>query len=336
MNKSPFIEASLEEFSSNDRIKEIIEENKCKSILYSNVTKETNLDEFDFIIITEIMGLKNLIEENIWLYENYRNKLFFVGNLINNFKYYTVIDPIRFKNFKDVYSNIKLALMLHFNHCENNDVVLTNLTQNLFLNVNLKRNIIVDDNDIFMYRERIKIYATIKKTLNYLNSSITQLHIELDEHSNIKTPKNLPNKIKILKIKMVYFWDKVVKLPKKIVLICSMNDKIYDFKHTSLKAQTKRVSNYKLNNGLLFIVNLSTEYKKRDCVSKKIITEVSDNDATIIENTYVANNNNVKYTWKIIMQNGKIYSEYFAGTKILEKVTSKDNIIDRFLFYNYN
>jgi hypothetical protein len=336
MNKSPFIEASLEEFSSNDKIKEIIKENKCKSILYNNVTKETNLDEFDFIIITEIMGLKNLIEENIWLYENYRKKLFFVGNLINNFKYYTVTDPVRFKNFRDVYSNIKLALTLHFSNYYENNTILTNLTQNLFLNVNLKHNIVVDGNDAFMYRAQIKMCATIKKTLNYLNSSITQLHAGLDEHSDIKTPKNLPNKIKILNIKMVYFWNKMGKLPKKIVLICSMNDKIYDFKHTSLRTQTKCVSNYKLNDRLLFIVNPGVEYKKRDCVSKKIITEVSDNDATIIENIYVANDNNIKYTWKIIMQNRKIYSEYFASTKILEKITNKDNIIDRFLFYNYN
>lgn len=314
MIKNPFMRASLEELSNNNEIKEIIEKNNCKSILYFYVTDKTNLNDYDFIIIRNKVELSNIADNDIEIFNNYKKKLFYVCEYIDfNLNY--------FRNIYLIYNNINLALDIYFTKSSN--IILTNLVINISLNDNKFIN-------TYQHPCEKKIKTTI--LLNYLNSSISQLFINFDEHNTIESPKNLPNKIKIFNIELIYFWKKITKLPKNIILIQTANNKHYDLKKNLLKSQLNCIlSNTLNNNRLSFIINYTTHFNT-DGINKmsKTITEVNNENIIIGSNNYKQIDKNyefskksydyyeINYLWKIILCKHKYF--YCSTSTILSKI----------------
>ena len=128
ITKLPFIEPYLKEYDDDDEIKELLENNKCNTIAYKDITNIEELDEYDFIFIVGDDELKKLMINDEILYENYKNKLFFVGNY--NDEYNTTLNKM------------KVGLNIDVANTYTKKIELTNLTQNVSINemYNIKNN----------------------------------------------------------------------------------------------------------------------------------------------------------------------------------------------------
>ena len=119
--KMPFIEAYFEDYKSNERIKNIIDKNKCKIIPFSQVKNNTKFDNYDYILIVGKNELKK-ITTNSLIYKKHKRKLFYIGNYANYINSY---------NCESVFNKIKSGIVIYISEKYKADVITTNIMQNV-------------------------------------------------------------------------------------------------------------------------------------------------------------------------------------------------------------
>jgi hypothetical protein len=194
--KLPFIETFLEDFIEVEKIKELIDENKCDIILYSDIDNETDLDDYDYIILTREDDLEDAFENKCGLY---RNKLFFVGNYENDYEYYW--------KYHDVLKEIKSGLNINcfMNSMKKSKISINNFTQYVSIS-----NDCVHESSSKKYASSKILTKKYNKTLPYLPSSIIQFSGNFNNFFAAIILNNLPNKIKITNLNCIF--------PKSMVL----------------------------------------------------------------------------------------------------------------------
>ena len=201
--KNPFIELYLEEYDDN-KVKEIITQEKCNVINYEYITKNTIFDDYDYVIINGMSDLHYFNEDNNELFDklNKQNKLFYVGE-------YTNIGKINYKNYENFY-NLKIG----FN-------VSISLLSGIIDTLNFMSNLLI--NISFTISKGLRPVSVMQFCLGFLPSSIAILDIETIPYLKNKSFCNLPNKIKILNFKC-FGTHKNVKYPKNIILVVFENN----------------------------------------------------------------------------------------------------------------
>jgi hypothetical protein len=255
MNKSPFIESYLKEFSDGDVIEQVIKDNKCKTIAYSKVLEDTNLKEYDYIIIVGKSELKRIVQNDKGLYENYKNKLFFVGNYCNSYDNYD--------DYKNILHEIHCGLNVNIFKEYKKKIIFSNMTQNISFNpteYSLNHNYDQEDT----YYE----YNGQKRSCFYdkiLPSSIKQIDIKICHQFEV-FKHNLPNKIICINYNndcdLILIHPNKIKLPKNIILITTGNIR---YEHNLMK----QVLNMKIK---MIIIKIRTN--NNNTSDKKIIREM--------------------------------------------------------------
>lgn len=202
--KIPFIEPYLIEYHSVDEeIKQLSLNNKCDLIEYSEITKDTNLHKFDYIIVSSYEQLETIYENKKFYKEN-KNKLFFIGDY--NKKY--------FDNKYEILMGINIFIF------SNKNKILSNLLQNLS---------VIDKTQEGgrPYHDNNYLYEMTKKRniVTYLPSSTKQITFTFEDAYNVNMT-NLPNKIRIINFKVsndFIMEKKIKKLPFKSILFFSNN-----------------------------------------------------------------------------------------------------------------
>ena len=198
--KLPFLESYLEEYSSNDEeIKQLLEENNCKNICYRDVNNETNLDEYDYIIVIGKNELKRIVKNDKQLYEKYKSKLFFLGNYTRKYG--------KYDSYKNILGEIQSGININVTVVYKKAINLSNLTKYVSLSVSEHEK----------YCENWIVNENIN-SLYYLPSSVNHLSIYYSDEPIPLT--NLPNKLKIVYLKHILMCDfKKAKLPRNAIII---------------------------------------------------------------------------------------------------------------------
>jgi hypothetical protein len=221
--KSPFIELSLEKY--NEKIKEIIEHEKCKIISSYDITNDIKnekyhhsiLDECDYIVFFDIYDFHDFNKKYKKIYDKMHKqyKLLYIGN------YNYLLNISMFKN-------LKLVLNVDISQ-KHNKFFMSNLLIHLFI-------------------EQTKRFIITNKTLNfihYISSSLLQINIDLDlDTYNLKKNSfnNLPNKIKLLNFTTFSLFK--IKCPYNAILIIN--------EYSPCRDET-------LKNTLKHIININTK-----------------------------------------------------------------------------
>jgi hypothetical protein len=181
--KIPFLTVPLQKFLPCKEINKKINDNKCNLLFYSRITKDTVIEDYDYIVIIGKNELKRIAQNDKCLYEEYKNKLFFVGNYCNSYNNYN--------DYKNVLYEIKSALNINFTKTYKNKFVLTNLVQHIsitYLNYKDKN----PESESRTSNENMLKY--IKK---YMTSSIKFIRVDEFE-TNEFLLTNYNNKIEIV------------------------------------------------------------------------------------------------------------------------------------------
>ena len=215
----PFINSYLEEHKDDNEIKEMLDNNICKTIAYSQIGKKTNLEDYDYIIIVGKSELKDVVKNK--LYIKYKKKLFFVGNYNNLY-----FDKI----YKNIIREIKTGLNIELKKVNKRRILLSNLIQNISL-TNVDCN-----NDIFFVCNYKRYFI-----LKYGPSSVKQIDIKFRDSTHYLS-NNMTNNIKIISINC--FGYKKLKLPNKVVLLIGIEktrifDRFFKSCKNILKIKTK-------------------------------------------------------------------------------------------------
>lgn len=159
----PFIETFLEDFIEVDTIKELINENECNIILYSDIDYKIDLDDYNYIILTHEDDLEDAFENKCGLY---RNKLFFVGNYVNDDEYYC--------KYNDILKEIKSGLNINcfMNSMKKSKISINNFTQYISIS-----NYLIKTNT--RHKPTKNIINKYNKILPYLPSSTIQFPVIL-------------------------------------------------------------------------------------------------------------------------------------------------------------
>lgn len=303
LNKStPFINSYLKEYKNNNKIKKILDSNKCKIIPYSKITKDIKIDNYDIVIIVGKNELKRIVKNDKNLYKNHKNKLFFIGDYYDSYYNYN--------DYKNILHKIKIGLNIYVCKKYKYKIVLSNLIQNISLNDK-------DYKNQFILSER----NNTKYILNNLSSSIKQIDINLTESRNILS-NNIPNKVKIINTSTLD--NKKIKLPKDIILLININSnnnmKIKNIKN-NMKIKTK-ISFIKIRE-----ISEWSGFCNFDTVTKMIIKKGNKNSSVLVNYyTYdydmcyksnihlckskIQEDNDYVNIWKIISGNFIEYSVY--------------------------
>ena len=126
--KSPFIKPYFEDYDNCKEVQKIMHENECNIIYYSKINEDTNINKYDYIIIAGKNELKKTVDNDLKLYENYKSKLYFIGNYISSYCDY--------KKYKNILHEIKYGLIIDIFKKYNKKILISNLIQNICLNGN--------------------------------------------------------------------------------------------------------------------------------------------------------------------------------------------------------
>ena len=223
--KIPFIESYLEDFKNDNDVNNIINNNCCKIIPYTKIDNVTNIDDYDYIIITKNDDLYSLIIKDSVLFNDLRNKekLFFIDDYHDNLH-------------NDLYNNLNIKVGLYVNILNKYKKF---FMPNLLINVSFVR-----ENS----QNVIKSKKIIKYLFNYLSSSVKQINIcDLIELKK-NYLNNFTNNVKIINFDNYIIFGKI-KYPKNII-ICINDEHLYD----------KRILSKRLKN-ILDIKTKKTLYK---------------------------------------------------------------------------
>jgi hypothetical protein len=264
MDKLPLYCSYLCDYKYADEIKKIIDDNKCKTIDYSVLIDECNTDNIknmllcnDYIIINGHHELTHLMENNISLYVNNRDKLFFVGDKPSK-KKITHYDHI------DTGQTIKSAIQIDSNNTYHG-TSLSNLVQHIKFTKALEHKYSFDlptvNNFLIMcdsgragsinntnFEKIVKVdliinkYYHVKNIIHYVPSSTKHTNLKIGLFESITQMKkinhvidNFPNKISMIVTNSLMI---ITKLPINVVLINNVTN-CYEQKFSKILYNSK-------------------------------------------------------------------------------------------------
>ena len=261
--KLPFIKPYLEDFlydnsNSNSELRRLLNDNKCKIIMYSQITEYINLENYDFIVIIGKDEIIKMINENSYLFNKYKNKLFFVSIYSNPFSNNNVVTKIKTGFVVDPYKKYKFHA--------------TNLTQNICLSAD-----IIKSNYVPL------IIKNCNFVLKNLTSSIKQLDVSIYIPKEYNIPYiNIPNKMKIINITSCIGDIAKQKIPLKTILIIKIR-----LTNSNINTVKKL---YKMSSYMMF-VNISQQINHNNSSSQKMLVDKNfliknKNKTLVIKNKY--------------------------------------------------
>lgn len=224
--KMPFLEPYLEEYSVNDDdIKKLLEDNKCNLIRYEDIVKETNLNDCDYIIITDEDKIKK-IKENDEFYNKYKKKLFYFGNYN--------------KKYENILKEIKSGINICDNYKFKKIVSLSNLTKYVSFGLNINFDYLSSSLSLITHRNIV--YHDVE--MNNLPNKLKILHFN-DSHNYCFEIQKVPKKSIIL-IKSEHFQSK--KCLKNCRMECFFDKEIYKKELEKIKAKKIIIITNRINN----------------------------------------------------------------------------------------
>jgi hypothetical protein len=241
-----FLNDYLEEYrNNNEEIRNLLNKNECKIIPYRQINNKTKIDKYDYIIIIGKTELKRIVKGDLNLYKNYKNKLFFIGNLCNSYN--------KYDDYKNILYEIKNSLSINIYKKHNNRIELTNLTQNISIN-DAKIN-----NPVYNYYS-IESYNSVKNVSMCLPSSLKHLNMKL-EGIGKRFFNNAPNSIIMVCFDAREFITKNIRLPKNAILKVN-----YIVKHNNMSSDDLLKNILPIKTKMTFIKSTNEDnwrYKRR-------------------------------------------------------------------------